>query len=141
MARVEWDEGCRSLLRAAREISAGLGHHEIVCPLHLLPALLVHARPLPLAVAERGGPAVKGAVAESAPPWGDEVVLSPGGQTPTTKQVLLKAIELAGDSGDPVSVEHAWSALRECEAELVGAVLCGPELPGPTGAGGSGTRG
>jgi hypothetical protein len=49
-------------------------------------------------------------------------VLSPG-QTPTTKAVLLRAIDLAGEASGPVSVEHVWSALRQCESGLVEGVL------------------
>jgi hypothetical protein len=122
MGQVEWDEGCRTLLRAAREVSGKLGHHEIICPLHLLLALLMHVRPASLAVGDPGWPAVQQAMGEFAPPWGDVVVLSPGGQTPTTKRVLLRAVELAG-AGGSVQVEHVWSALRELEQELVGAVI------------------
>ena len=123
MRGIEWDEGCRVLLRAARELSRDLGHHEIVCPLHLLLALLVNLRPTSLAVAPPCWPSVREAMGEFAPPWGDVVVLSPGGQTPTTKRVLLRAIELTG-AGRPVQVEHVWSALRELEPGLVGAVMC-----------------
>jgi hypothetical protein len=62
-------------------------------------------------------------ISEFAPPWTDAVVLSPGGQTPATKRILKRAIELATSSGQPVDVEHIWSALRQCEPELVATVL------------------
>jgi hypothetical protein len=131
---IEWDEGCRVLLREAREISREPGHHEIVCPLHLLLALLVNVRPSSLAVAAPSWPSVLEAMGGFTPPWGDVVVLSPGGQTPTTKRVLSRAIELAR-AGGLVQVEHVWSALRELEPELVGAVMCRLGLTDKEGAG------
>jgi hypothetical protein len=111
MDQTKWDSRCYALMRAAREISRELGHHEIICPLHLLLALLTNVRPASMPAAEPDWPAVR----EFAPPWGDVVVLSPGGQTPTTKRVLLRAIELAAEDGKPVGVEHVWSALQALE--------------------------
>jgi hypothetical protein len=106
-------------MRAAREVSRDLGHHQVICPLHLLPALLINVRPPCLTADEPDWPTVQEAMREFAPPWGDVVVLSPGGQTPTPKRVLLKAIELAAEDAKPVEVEHVWSALRESEPGLV----------------------
>ena len=95
---------------------------------------LPSGRPASLPVAAPCWPSVREAMADFAPPWGDVAVLSPGGQTPTTKRVLLRAIELAG-AGRPVQVEHVWSALRGLEPELVGAVMCRLGLTDREGAG------
>jgi hypothetical protein len=123
-SKVRWGESPRILLRAAREISKDLGHYEIICPLHLLLGLLVNARPLTLAVAEPEWGRVRAAMREFDPPWEDGlVVLSPGGQTPTTKRVLERAAELAQEAGEAVEVEHVWAAINAVEPELVKAVL------------------
>jgi hypothetical protein len=120
---VEWDESCRTLLRAARGISGALGHQEVTCPLHLLAALLLHFRPASLQVAIPIWAWVQQVASEFAPPWTDAVVVSPGGQMATTKRVLGRAIERAKDAGKPVDVEHIWAALQEEEPGLVAAVL------------------
>jgi hypothetical protein len=101
-----------------------LGHYEIICPLHLLLGLLINARPLALTVAEPTWDRVRRTMQEFAPPWDDGlVVLSPGGQTPTTKRVLVQAMTLAQAAGEAVEVEHIWAAINAVELELVQAVL------------------
>jgi hypothetical protein len=123
-SKVRWGDSPQVLLQAARLISKDLGHYEIVCPLHLLLGLLVNARPLALAVAEPDWDSVRAAMREFDPPWDSGmVVLSPGGQTPTTKRVLERAAELAQDAGEALEVEHVWSAINAVETELVQAVL------------------
>ncbi len=123
MKPIQWDENCRDLLRAAREISGELGHCEIVCSLHLLLALLTRVRPQSVTSAEPDWSAVLTAMRDFAPPWGDVVVLTPGGQTPRTKRVLVRAIELAAEASEPVNAEHIREALRQCEEKLLGSVL------------------
>jgi hypothetical protein len=110
-------------MQAAREISKQLGHQEVICPLHLLLGLLINVRPQSLPFGQPSWSVVQEAMAEYAPPWADAVILSPGGQTPTTKQVLVRAIELAAEAGKPVAVEHVWSALQEQQPQLVAAVM------------------
>ena len=67
-AKIEWGESPRLLLQAAREISKELGHHEIICPLHLLLGLLLNVRPVSLTVVPPGWAEVKAAMREFAPP-------------------------------------------------------------------------
>ncbi|HWG47778.1 MAG TPA: hypothetical protein VN688_33755 [Gemmataceae bacterium] len=123
-SRVYWGQSPRVLLQAAREISKNLGHYEIICPLHLLLGLLVNARPSALAVAEPEWDRVRAIMEEFAPPWDDGlVVLSPGGQTPTTKRVLGQATMLAQEAREAVEVKHIWAAINIVEMELVQAVL------------------
>ena len=123
-AKVRWGESPRLLLQAARTISAELGHHEIICPLHLLLGILTNVRPASLAVTQLEWGAVQVAMRQFAPPWKSGlVVLSPGGQTPTTKRVVECAASMALDAGEPVEVEHLWAALNAVEPQLVGAVL------------------
>src|SRR5689334_19637428 len=113
MEQVEWDESCRILMQAAREICRELGHQSVTCPEHLLLALLSNVRPASLEVPQPPWPAVQEVMQEIDPPWTDGVVITPGCQTPTTKRVLETAIELAAAEGNPVHVEHVWSALRQ----------------------------
>lgn len=123
MEQIEWDDGCRILLRAAREISRELGHQEVTCPLHLLLGLLINARPRALEVPEPKWSVVQATMKEFAPPWDEGLVLTPGCQTPATKRVLERAIVLAAEAGEPVDVGHVWAALQEWEPRLVAEVL------------------
>jgi len=112
------------LLQAAREISKELGHYEIIFPLHLLLGLLINARPLSLAIPRPEWESVQASMRTFAPCWGDDlVVLSPGGQTPTTKRILEHAAELAVAAGELLEVEQVWAALNVVESVLVQAVL------------------
>jgi hypothetical protein len=123
-AKVRWGESPRLLLQVAREISKELGHYEMICPLHLLLGMLINVRPVSLAVPQPEWSDVQTAMREFAPPWDDGlVVLSPGGQTPTTRRVLEQAARRALDAGESVEVEHLWAALIAVESGLVGAVL------------------
>lgn len=60
---------------------------------------------------------------EHYPPWGDVVVLSPGGQTPTAKRILERACQLVAEVGKANEAGHIWLGLQECEPSLVAFVL------------------
>jgi hypothetical protein len=123
MGQVEWDDSCRILMQAAREISRELGPQSVTCTEHLLLALLINVRTDSLEVPQPEWSAVQKIMQEIAPPWTDAVVISPGCQTPRAKRVLETAIELAAAEGKPVHVEHVWSVLRQCESEKVAIML------------------
>ena len=106
-----------------REIAGELGHQEVVRPLHLLLSLLLNVRPTSLGIAEPTWDDMREGMAKFAPPWTDWVVISPGGQTPRTKRVLERSVELAAAAGIAVDVEHVWSALQELEPDLIESVL------------------
>jgi hypothetical protein len=88
--KIEWDEGCRTLLRAARGISGELGHHEIICPLHLLLALFLHFPAWQLDGPPRD---------DQPDPIGDDEYEVPGPLAPACTSLRQPAPNLAGTAG------------------------------------------
>jgi hypothetical protein len=122
ISQTEWDEDCLILLQAARSTSIAQGHQGVVHSGHLLFVILTNFRPDHLLI----GPKwldLPGARSEIAPPGFGEGVVPPDGQTPAAKRVLERAAELASKSGRAVGLDHLWSALQECEGEMVAVML------------------
>ncbi len=108
------DDDARQLFakirRTARWWSKRLGHHEIISPEHIFLTLCPNYTDFSLdqltTIAKR-----------KMPPWGDMVVISPGGLVPSARAVLDCAYELAANDGRSVTRDDVWLALRETDPE------------------------